>query len=80
LRPVGVSGWREPRWLCTGKLWNRPALADLLTPHCIVQSRPLEQVFVLAGLDDLSALENVDAIGVHYRGQAVRDQDRDHFT
>jgi hypothetical protein len=66
-RPVGVSGGRKPRWLCAWKLWNRPALADLLAPHCIVESCSLEQVFVLAGLDDLSALQNVNAVRMHYR-------------
>src|SRR5687768_2313214 len=68
-----------------GELWNfrarqlrrGPPLANLLAPHCIVQSRPLQELVVLAGFDDLPALENVDAIRVHHRRQAVRDENRD---
>ena len=37
----------------------------------------LEQLVVPALLDDPAALEDVDAIGVHDRREAVRDQDRD---
>jgi hypothetical protein len=39
------------------------AFPHLLSPHRVVEALLLEQFFVAAGFDGLSALEHVDAVG-----------------
>src|SRR6187397_1861749 len=52
-------------------------LAHLLAPHRVVEAALRQQLVVTALLDNATALEDVDAIGVHDRGETVRDQNSD---
>src|SRR5258706_14732152 len=71
--------------ILTGRLHRFP-FANLLPPHRVVETFLVEQLRVASSLDDATAFEDEDAISVHDRGQAMRDQDRDrllirrHFT
>src|SRR3954470_16623657 len=80
-RPGTTSlGTSELPGFRTWKLRSRSPLSNLLTPHRIVQARPLEQVFVLPNLHYPAALENVDPVRMHDRRKAVRDENRYHFA
>src|SRR5260370_131142 len=52
----------------------RTALSYLLSPHRVVESFFREQIFVAAALHDTPSFQYVDAVRVHNRGKAVRDQ------
>src|SRR2546423_2685350 len=74
------SYWSELRRFARRKLWRRAPFAHLLPPHCIVQTRALEQILVLSRLDDLAPLQHVDPVGVHHGRQPVRNEDGDHLA
>src|SRR5215210_5394003 len=62
------------RSLYTGHLYlslalNRTPFADLLSPHCEVQTLLCHELIVPSRLDDAAALQHVDAIGVQHGRQ-----------
>ena len=64
--PRGATDGERSRVLPgAGVKFGRDALAYLLAPHGVVEAFLLEQFFVAAGFDNLSALEHVDTVGVH---------------
>lgn len=56
---------------------RRATLADLLTPHCVVQTLLIQQVRMLSGLDNVHQLEHKYRVCVHDRGEPVGNEDRD---
>ena len=78
LRKVGRDS--TVRCDCRSLRNNGTALADLLAPHCVVQTLALQQLIVVTVFNDLSKLQYVDSIGVKHGRQAVRDEDGDRVS
>ena len=59
------------------RLCNGLAFANLLPPHRVVQTFLVEQLGMPSKFHDASTLQHVDTVGVHHRGQPMRNQNRD---
>ena len=70
-----IGGLQPVRFLLCGAA-GCAVLADLLPPQGGVEAFPFEQLGLTAGFHNASPLQDVDAIGVQDRGQAVRNQVR----